>query len=108
MERIIMYIVLGVVVAAAIAYLVYQIIKIVKMKPEERKELIKTYLKGLIAEAEKNIGAGRGNEKLAQVEEWFNKKAPMIYKMVLKVLGKENLKDLIEDALREIKESFEK
>jgi hypothetical protein len=32
----------------------------------------------------------------------------MVLKIVLSILGKENLKDLIEDALKEIKESFEK
>ena len=108
MPDIIMYIILGVIGAAALAFVIYKIVQIAKMKPEERKELIKTYLKGLVAEAEKQIGAGNGDLKLAQVEEWFNKKAPMVLKIVLSILGKENLKDLIEDALKEIKESFEK
>lgn len=108
MTDIIMYIILGVIGAAVLAFVIYKVIQIAKMKPEERRELIKTYLKGLVAEAEKQIGAGNGDLKLAQVEEWFNKKAPMILKIVLSILGKENLKDLIEDALKEIKESFEK
>jgi hypothetical protein len=103
-----MYIILGVIGAAVLAFVIYKIIQIAKMKPEERKELIRTYLKGLVAEAEKQIGAGNGNLKFAQVEEWFNKKAPMVLKIVLSILGKESLKDLIEDALKEIKESFEK
>lgn len=108
MPDIVMYIILGVIGAAVLAFVIYKIVQIAKMKPEERKELIKTYLKGLVAEAEKQIGAGNGDLKFAQVEEWFNKKAPMILKIVLSILGKENLKDLIEDALKEIKESFEK
>lgn len=108
MPDIIMYIILGVVGAAVLAFVIYKIVQIAKMKPEERKQLIKTYLKGLVAEAEKQIGAGNGDLKFAQVEEWFNKKAPMVLKIVLFILGKENLKDLIEDALKEIKESFEK
>lgn len=108
MNDIVMYIIIGIIGVAALAFLIYYIIKIAKMKPEERRELIKTYLKGLVAEAEKQIGSGNGDLKFAQVEEWFNKKAPMILKIVLSILGKENLKDLIEDALKEIKESFEK
>lgn len=108
MPDIIMYIILGVIGAAVLAFVIYKIIQIAKMKPEERKELIKTYLKGLVAEAEKQIGAGNGDLKFAQVEEWFNKKAPMVLKIVLSILGKENLEDLIEDALKEIKESFGK
>lgn len=108
MNDIIMYIILGVIGAGILALLIYNIIKIAKMPKEERRELLKTYLKGLVAEAEKAIGAGHGDIKFAQVEEWFNKKAPMIYKIILMLLGKDNLKDLIEDALKEIKESFEK
>lgn len=108
MPDIIMYIILGVVGAAVLAFVIYNVVQIAKMKPEERKEIIKTYLKGLVAEAEKQIGAGNGDLKFAQVEEWFNKKAPMVLKIVLSILGKENLKDLIEDALKEIKESFGK
>lgn len=108
MNDVVMYIILGIIGVAILAFLIYYIIKIAKMPKEERKELIKTYLKGLVAEAEKQIGAGNGALKCAQVEEWFNKKAPMILKIVLSILGKESLKDLIEDALKEIKESFEK
>lgn len=107
-ETIIMYIILGVICAAALAFLIYKIIKVAKMKPEERKQFIIVYLKGLVAEAERQIGSGNGDIKLAQVEKWFNEKAPILYKFILSILGKENLKDLIEDALKEIKESFEK
>jgi hypothetical protein len=108
MENIILYIIIGVIGAGILAYLIYNIIKIAKMPKEERKQFLKTYLKGLDAEAERIIGSGNGDIKLAQVEEWFNKKAPLIYKIVLTILGKDNLKDLINDALKEIKESFEK
>ena len=108
MNDIIMYIILGIIGAGILAFLIYNIIKIAKMPKEERKELLKIYLKGLVVEAEKAIGAGHGDAKFAQVEEWFNKKAPMIYKIILMLLGKNNLKDLIEDALKEIKESFGK
>ena len=108
MRDIVMYIILGVIGAAVLAFVIYKIVQIAKKKPEERKESVKTNLKGLVAEAEKQIGAGNGDLKFAQVEEWFNKKAPMVLKIVLSILGKENLKDLIEDALKEIKESFEK
>lgn len=108
MNDIVMYIILGIIGVAVLAFLIYYIIKIAKMPKEERKELIKIYLKGLVAEAEKQIGAGNGDLKFAQVEEWFNKKAPVVLKIVLSILGKENLKDLIEDALKEVKKSFEK
>ena len=38
------------------------------------------------------------------VEEYFNKNAPLTYRIILFLLGKDNLKNLIEDALAEIKE----
>ena len=42
------------------------------------------------------------------VEESFRKKAPLVYKITLLLLGKDNLTQLIEDALKEIKDAFEK
>ena len=58
--------------------------------------------------AENEIGAGHGADKLALVTEWFEKKAPWIYKIILSLFGKENLKDLIEDALDMIEDNFGK
>lgn len=100
------YILLGLVAAMAIIFVVLQIIKICKMSPEEKKKVLVTYLKGLVALAEKEIGAGHGAEKLAMVEDYFKTKAPKIYKLMLFASGKDNLKELIELALSEIKNSF--
>ena len=47
-------------------------------------------------------------EKLAEVERYFKENAGLFYKAILKVLGKENLKDLIEEALRMVKDNFGK
>jgi hypothetical protein len=77
------------------------------MSKEEKIKTLKTYLKGLVSLAEQEIvGSKMGEEKLAMVEAYFNKKAPIIYKIILSLLGKDNLKEFIEEALKEIKESF--
>lgn len=101
----ILIVIVAIVLIAAIIFLV----KIFKMKPEERTKLVKTYLKGLVALAEQEIvGTKRGKERLEMVENVFKRKAPMIYKITLLLLGKDNLVQLIEDALKEIKTAFEK
>lgn len=108
MENIIIYIVFGLLCIGALAYLIVNIVKFSKMKPEERKEMVVTYLKGLVAYAEKKLGSGKGAEKLKLVEDMFKKKAPLIYKMLLKVIGVNDIKELIEVALAEVKRDFVK
>ena len=108
MEDIIVYIVFGLLCVGVLAYLIVNIVKFYKMKPEERKEMVVTYLKGLVAYAEKKLGSGKGTEKLKLVEDMFKKKAPMIYKMLLKATGVKDIKELIEVALSEVKRDFVK
>ena len=108
MDNIILWIIIGILGVAILGFIAIKAIKIFKMKPEDRKKLLVTYLKGLVALAEQDIGGGHGAEKLELVEKFFQEKAPFIYKASLMILGKENLKELIEEALKEIKESFEK
>lgn len=108
MDNIILWIIIGILGVVILGFIAIKTIKIIRMKPEERKKLLVTYLKGLVAFAEQEIGGGHGAEKLELVEKFFKEKAPFIYKASLMALGKENLKELIEEALKEIKKSFEK
>jgi hypothetical protein len=104
-EKIVLYISLGIICLCLIIALIVKIVKLFKMPKEEREKVIKTYLKGVIMLAEEEIvGTKRGEERLAMVEEYFNKNAPLTYRIILFLLGKDNLKNLIEDALAEIKE----
>ena len=104
-EKIILYISFGIICLCLITALIVKIVKLFKMPKEEREKVIKTYLKGVIMLAEEEIvGTERGEERLAMVEEYFNKNAPLTYRIILFLLGKDNLKNLIEDALAEIKE----
>ena len=108
MEDIIVYIVFGLLCVGVLAYLIVNIVEFYKMKPEERKEMVVTYLKGLVAYAEKTLGSGKGAEKLKLVEDMFKKKAPMIYKILLKAIGVKDITELIEVALEEVKQDFVK
>lgn len=104
--EILMWVVIGVVCLAAVAFLVYWTVKICKMPADERKKVLVTYLKGLVAMAEQEIGKGQGVVKLKEVEDYFKAHAPWFLKILLLISGKDNLKDLIELALKEVKKSF--
>ena len=107
-EKIVLYISLGIICLCLITALIVKIVKLFKMPKEEREKVIKTYLKGIIMLAEEEIvGTKKGEERLAMVEEYFNKNAPLTYRIILFLLGKDNLKNLIEDALTEIKEALQ-
>lgn len=79
------------------------------MSPEEREEFIVDFLVGLVTAAELAYEEhGKGSEKLKDVEEAFNKKAPWFLKILLAVTKTSSLDDLIEKALTKAKEAFEK
>lgn len=108
MEDIIIYCLFGILCLGVIIYLVINIIKFCKMTPAEKREFVLIYVKGLVAYAEKTLGSGKGAEKLKLVEDTFKKKAPMIYKILLKAIGVKDIKELIEIALAEVKRDFTK
>lgn len=109
MNDVVMWIIIGLVCAGVLAFVIYYLVKFFKLSKEERTALIKTYLKGAIALAEQEIvGNKKGEERLAMVEEYFKEHAPWFLKALLLITGKDSLKDLIEEALKEVKSSFEK
>lgn len=108
MENIGLYLGIGAVALALLSYLVPQIVKFCKMSKDDKRKLLLTYLAGLVTMVEDEIGAGHGAEKLAEVENYFKTHAGLYYKIILRILGKENLKDLIEEALALVKKNFEK
>lgn len=106
-DKIVLYVIIGVFCIFLITFLVIKIVKFAKMSKDEKIKLLKTYLKGIISLAEQEIvGDKRGDERLKMVEDYFNKKAPKVYKIVLLLLGKDNLKQFIESSLEEVKQSF--
>ena len=108
MNDIIMWIIIGIVGAIALGVLVWFIVKLCKMDKDARKKLILTFLIGACDMAEKEIGKGNGAAKLKEVEDYFNQHASWFMKIILSTLGKNTLKDLIEEALKQAKSAFEK
>ena len=102
--EIVIWIVIGLAALVAIAALVMLIIRIAKMKPEEREELIVQMLIGLVTAAENYfVGEGRGQEKIAWVQEQFNKTAPWFVKIVLMVTKTADFNELVKKALKQAK-----
>ena len=100
----VIWLVVGIVTVIVAALLVHFVIKFFKMKPEERKELIVQFLIGLVSIAETEIvGSQKGVEKIAWVEEQFNKTAPWFLKIVLSLTKQANLNDLISIAVKKAK-----
>ena len=105
----IIWVVIGVVAAIVLAIVIYYIVKVAKMSPEEREEFIVDFLVGLVTAAELAYEEhGKGSEKLKDVEEAFNKKAPWFLKLLLAITKTSSLDDLIEKALTKAKDAFEK
>ncbi len=102
------WVVIGIVGAAALGFIIYYIIKIAKMTPEERKKLLVDWLVTAVNLAESELGSGHGEEKLAEVEAYFKKKAPWLLKIIYAISGEDNLKDLIEAALDSIEKKKKK
>ncbi len=63
-ETIILYVVIGLVVLAALIAGIIFLIKFFKLSPEKRKEIISDFIIGLVVNAEILIGSGKGDEKL--------------------------------------------
>lgn len=102
------WIVFGILALGVLAYLIKNIISFTKLSEEDRKQLIIEFLRGLVVEAELLYTEhGMGKEKLTYVENMFSAKAPMAYKIFLKLIGGD-LDALIEKALADIKTGFEK
>ena len=92
-----------------LAFIVKKAYDIYSMSKEERVAELVTYLKGIVALIEREyVGSGRGQEKLAAVKQYFNERAPATLKLMLKSIGFSDVGVLIEKALAELKQAFEK
>ena len=102
--NVVVWVIIGLVALIAVACIVMLIIKISKMKPEEREDLIIQVLIGLVTAAENYfVGNQRGQEKIAWVQEQFNKTAPWFVKIILTVTKTIDFNDLVQKALEQAK-----
>lgn len=99
-------ILIAIIAIVAIAAVIITVVKLKKLSPEERKKKILTFLKGAVALAQNELSKEQGAEKLELVQKYFEKNAPWFIKLLFKISGEDNLKDLIELALEEIKKDF--
>lgn len=103
------WVIIGIVAAAILGVAIYYVVKVCKMSPDKRKEVIVNFLVGLVTAAELAYNeAGKGSEKLKEVEEAFKKTAPWFLKLLFKVTKCNNIDELIEIALTKAKETWGK
>ena len=102
------WIILAAIILLEVAIFIKNFVSFARLSKEERKKKMIEYLQGIIVSAELMLGDGAGPAKLAYVEQEFKKKAPIVYRMVILFTGSENLRELIEQGLNEIKAGFEK
>lgn len=102
------WIVFGILALIILAFFGKKVYNFVRLPQNEREQVLMRWLQGLIVQAELLYTEhGMGKEKFAYVENMFKSKAPIAYKIFLKISGG-NLEDLIEKALAEVKKGFEK
>lgn len=105
----VVWIIVGVVAVGLLIALVCWLVNFFRKSPEDRKEIVVQFLVGLVTVAEQAFEeGGKGAEKLAMVEEAFNKKAPWIMKLLLKFSGAKDLRELVEYALERAKSAWSK
>ena len=86
---------------------IFAIVKICKMSEEERRNLIIQWLIGAVTIAENAIKEqGAGVQKLEMVISEFNKKAPILCKILLYITKCESLTEMIEKALEMAKSTW--
>lgn len=101
-----LYISLGVFGVIIIIVVIYWVVKICKMSSSERQQLLISYLKEIIKSIQDEL-EDPNLLNLSEVEDYFKKNAPWLLKIILLITGKNNLSNLIEDAVKQIKEEIE-
>jgi len=103
------WILFGIIVAAGLAFVVWKVVQIARMSPEQRKETIKQWLISAVVIAEGAIKKhGAGLEKMQMVLDTYKSKAPLLYKFMALITKNIDIEDLAEKALETVKDNFEK
>ena len=88
--------------AAAVAVIIYLIIKFFKLPRESQIKKIKEWLLFAVTEAERELGSGTGQLKLRYVYDMFVTKFPYLVKFV----SFEMFSHLVDEVLEKFKEMF--
>lgn len=100
MNEIAMYITIGLIGIICLVILIMNIVTFCGLSKQQKKEILKTYLRGLIKIAIEEFG----KEILQSVEDfekYFKENSPAFYKILLLFIGKDSLKDIIEEIFAE-------
>lgn len=107
--QVVVWVIIGIVAAAILAGLIWFIVKISKMSPEDRKDAIRDFLSAIIeASIDIYVQNGIGEEQVKKLEEEFKKTAPWFLKILLSVTSSANLDELIEEALQKAQDKINK
>ena len=107
MNDIIMWVIIGVVLAGILAFIIYQIVRVCRLSKEDRKRQIIEWLKTAIIALEQELKSESAEEEIAQIEDYFNKHAPWFLKLLFILTTQTSLEDLIKDALKEVEETLD-
>lgn len=103
------WIILGLIALGGIAILIWKIIEVIKMTPDERKETIQQWLVSAVVAAEDAIKeSGAGQKKMEMAMDYFKTNAPFAYKIMMRFTKDVSLQELIDKALEMVKANFEK
>ena len=84
-----------------LAILIINIVAFCGLGKQQKKEILKTHLKGLLKIAMEEYGEEilQNTEKF---EKYFKENSPIFYKILILFLGKDSLADVIEEVFSEI------
>lgn len=103
------YIIIGIVAVVVIIAVIWFVIKIVRLTPEERKKLLITVLTGFVKLAENEFKQGENNKKLNAVIKYFSEKSGIFNKILLLFTGgKKALPSLIAETVKQVQDTFRK
>jgi hypothetical protein len=101
------WIIFGVIAAVLLGLGIWKIVEFCRLTKEQKIQIVKQWLIAAVVAAEAAITTpGAGQEKLQMVMDEFNKKAPLLCRIILWTTNNTTLTECIEDALAEVKKNF--
>lgn len=101
MDETAMYVTIGLIAVVCLAILIINIIVFCGLDKQQKKEILKTYLKGLLKIAIDEFGE-EILQNTEEFEKYFKENSPIFYKILLLFIGKDSLADVIEEIFSEI------
>lgn len=100
MNEIAMYVTMGLIGIICLVILIINIVTFCGLSKEQKKEILKTYLKGLFEIAIEEFG-DEILENVENFEKYFKENAPVFYKILILFIGKDSFVELVNDIFSE-------